>query len=738
LRCLLVPLILLVFHPWAWAAGLPKRVLILDSYSRDIATTSMVISVFRTELSRRSPDPIDLHEVSLEMARFADFSHEDPLVHFLEARFAGRQPDLVVAVGGPAFQFLTRHRAHLFAATPALIAGAAKQILPTGELPANTALVPFPIDLSGVVEGILEVLPDTEKVAVVFGTSPVERFWLEECRRAFAPFSDQISFTYLDHLPLDSIRSHAASLAPRSAVFFGLLMVDSAGIPYDTKEALKEIIADANGPVFAMFESFLGLGIVGGKLIQERDAGLRAADAALGLLSGQSAADIDVPSLPPPIPVYDWRAMQRWGISEKRLPPGSLVRFRLPTFWKHYRWHVLAAGGLLSLQALFICALMLQLHRRSHTEKQLAASEKRLRLITNALPALIAYVDSNQRYRFNNNAYTEWFGISPEQALGRSIRDVVGEGVYRRVGPYVERALAGENIRFTEDIDMGDGRLVSIDAIYVPDIAEDGRVCGIYILALDVTERNRAQKESKHLQEELIHAGRISTMGELAGALAHEINQPLSAIMSNAQAARRYLGAPQPDMSEIQEILADIVEDDARAGEVINRLRALLKHAQTDRQALDLNSILREVEALLNSDAVIREIRIDLELAPQLPLVQGDRIQLQQVALNLMLNAFEAMEEHPRGERRLLVSTRLQDAAILTAVSDSGKGIPQEEIDKIFKPFYSTKPQGLGMGLSISRSIILAHKGRLWAESKPDGGSTFFFNLPLTADEQVA
>jgi PAS domain S-box-containing protein len=733
-----VLLTLMITCQWSWAAGVPKRVLILDSYSRDMAATSAIISVLRTELARRSPDPIDLHEVSLEMARFTDFSREDPLVNFLEARFAERQPDLLVSVGGAALQFLARHRQQIFASTPAMIAGVADQIVLTSEIPANTAVVSFPLDLSGVVEGILRVLPDTENIAVVFGTSPIERFWQEECRGAFVAFADQVGFTYLNHLPLEGIRAHAASLAPKSAIFFGLLMVDAAGIPYDTEEALKEIIEDAKAPVFTVFESFFGLGTVGGHLIQERDTGMRAADTALRLLAGQPVADIDVPSQPPAIPVYDWRALQRWGISEKRLPPGSLVRFRHPSFWERYRWHVLAAGGLMLLQGLFIAGLMVQRLRRSQAEKHLAASEKRLRLITNALPALIAYVDSNQCYRFNNNAYTEWFGISPEQALGRSIREVVGEPMYRRVSPYVERALAGEHVRFTEDIDMGAGRQVCIEAIYVPDTDEQGRVCGIYILALDVSERNRAQLESKQLQEELIHAGRISTMGELAGALAHEINQPLSAMMSNAQAARRYLSAPQPDTPEVQEILADIVADAERAGGVINRLRALLKNAQTEWQALDLNFILREVEALLHSDAMIRGIQVDLELDPRLPSIRGDRIQLQQVALNLMLNAIEAMEDRPRGERRLLVSTVLKDAEIITAVSDSGDGIPLGGIDKVFKPFYTTKPQGLGMGLSISRSIVRAHQGRLWVESKPEGGATFYFSLPLTTAEQIA
>jgi signal transduction histidine kinase len=257
-------------------------------------------------------------------------------------------------------------------------------------------------------------------------------------------------------------------------------------------------------------------------------------------------------------------------------------------------------------------------------------------------------------------------------------------------------------------------------------------------LARERAERKLVKSEQRLrlMQDELLHAGRISTMGELAGALAHEINQPLSAIMSNAQAARRYLAAATPDLEEVKEILNDIVKDDARAADVIHHLRALLKKTKTALEPLDLNFIFREVWGLLRSDAVIRNVKVSSELDPMLPLVQGDRIQLQQVVLNLILNAFEAMNEHPNGDRQVLIRTGLKDARVLAAVTDNGNGIPIGDAENIFKPFYTTKPQGLGMGLSICRSIINRHHGRLWAENNPDRGATFYFSLPVSAEDQ--
>jgi PAS domain S-box-containing protein len=735
-KAFLLLAILLVSAPWARAADFPKRVLILDSYGRNVAPISTVISVIRTELSSRSPQPIDLHEVSLEMARFAQPEQELPFVNFLRERFSDHKTDLVITVGGPAFAFLARHRERLFAEAPVLIAGIGQQILHTGSIPANAAVVPIRVELRRALEDILQVLPATANIDVVFGSSPLETFWMNECRREFEELSSRVNLTYLNHRSFEEIRRRAATLPPNSAIFFGLLILDAAGIPFDPGDAIKAILASANAPVFALHESFFGLGTVGGKLIPERALGLNATEVALRILQGEAPAAIPVPALPPEVPVYDWRALKRWGIGESRLPAGSEVHFRQPSVWELYRGHIAGVLILLLLQSVLISKLLLQRRRRELAERRLMQSEQRLRLITNALPVLIAYVDSDQRYRFNNDAYKAWFGVSAEDASGRTIREVVGERFYRSVLPYLERAFSGEQVRYSQQIELGEGRTVSLEAIYVPDMDEKGFVHGLYVLAMDVTDRNFAQQEAKRLQDELLHAGRISTMEELAGALAHEINQPLSAIMSNAQAANRYLNTPSPDMQEIKEILHDIVKEDTRASEVINRLRALYNKEKSVFELLDLNVVFREMVGLMHSEAVIRNVKISSELDPLLPPINGDRIQLQQVAMNLMLNAFEAMNEPSKEDRRILIRTELKGSQVQAAVTDNGKGIPAGESEKIFKPFYTSKSQGLGMGLSICRSIINSHHGRLWFENNPDQGATFYFSLPLPAVEQ--
>jgi PAS domain S-box-containing protein len=370
---------------------------------------------------------------------------------------------------------------------------------------------------------------------------------------------------------------------------------------------------------------------------------------------------------------------------------------------------------------------------RERVYRELVNSERQLRMITNALPVLISYVGADLRYRFNNEAYREWFGIDPVDASGRTIREVAGEGFFQSARPYIERALSGEQVRCAMDVELADGRPLSVEAVYVPDVGELGVVRGLYVMVLDVTERNAAWQESRRLQNELFHVGRVATMGELAGTLAHEINQPLSAIMSNAQAARRYLAGPSPDLDEVKEILEDIVKENARASAVIHRIRALLNKEAVQVEAVNLNSVFREVVSLLEGDATRGDTQISLELDPQLPAVQGDRVQLQQVALNLVLNAIEAMSRCPGAAHRVRIRTWQQNSDILAAVTDSGEGLPAGAADAIFEAFYTTKPHGLGMGLSICRSIITRHHGRLWVENNPDRGATFYFHLPAAA-----
>jgi len=247
----------------------------------------------------------------------------------------------------------------------------------------------------------------------------------------------------------------------------------------------------------------------------------------------------------------------------------------------------------------------------------------------------------------------------------------------------------------------------------------------------DLAAQRSVELEAKEQRLQLTHLTRVALLGQLSGALAHELNQPLTAILSNAQAAQHFLAADRIDPDELREILADIVAADQRAGEVIRRLRALFKKGETQFQLLDANDVVREALDLAHGDLVTRHIEVSTNLAPRLPAVTADRVQLQQVLLNLLINASEAMSANAADERRLTVSTQsLAGGGVQVSVADRGPGIPEDRQPRLFEPFFTTKPQGLGLGLSISRSIVTAHGGRLWSTNNPYRGATFHVALP--------
>jgi two-component system, LuxR family, sensor kinase FixL len=263
----------------------------------------------------------------------------------------------------------------------------------------------------------------------------------------------------------------------------------------------------------------------------------------------------------------------------------------------------------------------------------------------------------------------------------------------------------------------------------MPILDKAGNLQGFRGADIDVTEKRRAEMESQHLRQELGFFSRIATVGELTASIAHEINQPLAAVLSNAQAALRLLEKDDLDLKELREIVNDIIADDQRAADVIRSLRSMLKKGAVEQQPLQLNDLIGDVVSIMRSDALMRNIFVSLDLGSQLPSVKGDRVQLQQVILNLIVNAFEAMDSSEQPET-LRIRTCEADGEVMLDIMDSGPGIAIDGIDTIFEPFLTTKKDGLGLGLALSRSIISAHNGRLWAENNPEGGATFHIALP--------
>jgi len=306
------------------------------------------------------------------------------------------------------------------------------------------------------------------------------------------------------------------------------------------------------------------------------------------------------------------------------------------------------------------------------------------------------------------------------------------KGVLRAIG----RALKGRESEMEYRLLRPDGEMRWIYVRCVGDGASSGETPQVRGVSIDITSRKLAETEAQRRQSEVAHLARVTMLGELSGSLAHELNQPLTAILSNAQAGGRFLDRPDNDPKEIREILEDIAKESKRAGEVIRRLRLLLKKGEVKPEPIDLGEIADGVLSLMHSELINRGVSASSEINGDLPHVFADRVQVEQVLFNLVTNACDAMAGAPPNERRLLLRAQLRDGSgVEVSLTDCGHGLAAADLERVFEPFVTTKAQGMGLGLAVCRSIILGHGGRLWATNNAGGGATFHFTLPATAAE---
>jgi PAS domain S-box-containing protein len=379
------------------------------------------------------------------------------------------------------------------------------------------------------------------------------------------------------------------------------------------------------------------------------------------------------------------------------------------------------------------------LTERKRAEQALKESEHRFRQVAETAGEFIWEVDAEGLYTYASPTVEKILGYTPEELVGKKhFYDLFVPSVREELMATASRVNAArQSFRdFPNPNVSKSGKIVYLETSGAPVLDPAGNLTGYRGAAADVTGRKQSELELGQQRNELAHLSRVSTMGVLTSSLAHELNQPLTAILSNAQAGSRFLSAPTPDLAEVRGALEDIAQDAKRAGEVIRQMRALVRKDEPHLEPLDLNRVISDVVRLLHSDMLVRKVQIALELAPKLRPASGDNAQLQQVMLNLVLNAFDAMKDVPEGKRTVILRTRQLDAAsIQVEVSDVGTGISPDQLVNLFEPFRSSKREGLGLGLSISRSIVEAHQGRIWAENNPDHGAIFYFTLPVHEPE---
>ncbi len=384
--------------------------------------------------------------------------------------------------------------------------------------------------------------------------------------------------------------------------------------------------------------------------------------------------------------------------------------------------NVLAGGGLLSVLFFGLSAAL------AYSAARGRALSEALEKAVDSVPMLVSYVDAEERYRFNNLAYLRTLGVSPRDVYGKHVREVLGDSAYRKILPYVEQALAGKRVEFEQALDYPEIGRRDVAVTYLPDFDADGQARGFYAVVNDVTLlKDTQRRESQHMQE-MAHVSRLASMGEMAAEIAHQINQPLSAIgMFNAAALRNLENGG--DQAQVREWLGMIAAQVKRAGQVIEQMRRFVRKGETRYCQLDLNQPIREIASLLEYEAKARQVSLNLELCEPLPLVWAARNLVEQVIYNLARNAIEALASREQ-DRCLTLRTCAEAGQVGVEVVDNGPGIGPEMEERMFEAFSTQKQDGLGMGLAVSRSIIGALGGDLGYRNLPEGGVMFFFNLP--------
>jgi PAS domain S-box-containing protein len=368
---------------------------------------------------------------------------------------------------------------------------------------------------------------------------------------------------------------------------------------------------------------------------------------------------------------------------------------------------------------------------RKRAEAALRASEERWRAMFETAPVGIATIDfERRRYLTANDSFQRMTGYTEDELRNLTTLELTQEDDRAAMQERLDSGTVGvlQRKRYRRK----DGEVVWADVTSFVVPATDSTPAFRGAVIVDITDRKRGESALQRAQADLARLNRVMLLGEMTASIAHEVNQPIAATVTNAHAGLRWLGAPKPDADEVRQALLRIVRDGTRAGEVIGRIRALVKKMPPHRELLDINEVIREVVALTQAETQRNAVRLQSQLGDDLPLVSADRVQLQQVMINLIINAIEAMAGAGDGPRELSIVSRIDDANdVMVEVQDTGPGLDPEKRDRLFQSFYTTKPDGIGMGLAISRSIAEAHGGRLSAAPNNPRGALFRFTLPV-------
>jgi signal transduction histidine kinase len=588
------------------------RVLLLFDEDKSLPGLSVLEESLRATLTA-GMERVDFYSETLSLSQFGGERHEAVISQYFREKYRERQPDLIVAVMGPALQYLLRHGDELFPGVPVVFCGADTADMKTVKLPSTVTGLLVRRTFAPTLDLALQLHPGTRHVYVVGGTSPFDRHLQASARLEFQRFERRAAIEYLTDLAMPDLLARVKTMPANSVVLYLTVFRDAAGNAFVPHSVVTELAAAANAPVYVFVDQYVGLGPVGGFVYSLASHGKGAGQIALRVLHGTSPGTIPIAESEENIPLFDARQLERWGIDATSLPPGAIVQWREPSLWRDHRGTVLSIAGIGAVLVSLVLGLL-----------------------------------------------------------------------------YERRARRRAEVRTREQ--------------------------------LTITS----------------HLGRQLALGEMATALAHELNQPLGTIRLSVAAAVRMLNAGRGSADDLRDILQEIDHEDTRASQIIQRQRAMLQKRDPEHRRLDLNEVVRETVAIVAHEAELRRVRLNLQLSDAPCAITGDQVLLQQVIVNLLINAMDTITQTPASDRIVLVKTTMTQHGAEVSVRDSGDGISDAVLARLFEPFVTTKAKGLGIGLTIARGIVEAHRGKIGATNNPERGATFWFRLPAIESDAVA
>ncbi len=709
-------------------ASTRPRVLILFSNDRLLPANQELEKGLRKALTDESGGAsMDLFGEFLDAVRFPGPELESAMERFLIERHRKQPPSAVVAAGPQAMDFLIRRQDSMFPGVPLVFCAVTPSQVAGLPVSGNVAGRAMDWSIVPLLENLPVMRPSIRKILLVVGAADFDLIRHKEALAQIEPYRSRFQFESSEGEDLPQLMERVSKLADDTLVFYLSYFYTPAGSTMTPRDVAGRVANASRVPVVCVYDTYIGSGVLGGPVLPFEEEGFALGETVRKVVASGKAGDVGILPAGKPRLIFDHRVMKRFGWDESAMPPGSEIRFRAPSLWQAHRTSVLLGSGAILLQSALIIGLVVARARQQAAEKERHYSESRFLGVFRGSPVSISIVRQNDgRIIDVNPAWERTMGVSRDHVIGRTHLEL-GFG-FEASGDqrYLEYLASGKSLRDFEQrlrLPNGECRLLSV---YSELVDLHGERCYIS-MAKDITEIQQVEEARRKLQQ----ASRLGMLGELTASIAHEINQPLGAILSNADAASILMESPEPPLQEIREILSDIRRDDMRASEVIRQVRSMVAKGEPHRVPLHPGELANEVAAMVRHDCKRRSISLLCEIAKDLPQVSGEKAGIEQVLLNLLLNAMESLKDAEPKKRKITIAVKLADNGLVDfSVTDTGPGIPTDLMGRIFENFFTTKSEGMGMGLALSRSIAEAHCGRLLAENAPGEGACFHLMLP--------